>query len=151
MNKKNVKKRLPLAIIAWFLLSVGMGCGLQGKKKDAWQPVEQKKAPVVHIVQYPKETLSIIAKWYTGDVKNWEILANANPNINPDLLSLGNEIFVPEHLVKTRNSMPKEFVSKFYQKQKKAISKTAKEPEKEEPAPLAKDEDEDDFEIFGPK
>lgn len=153
-----MKKSFPLILTAWIVFSMGIGCGLKGKKKDAWQPVQQKKTPVVHIVQYPKETLSIIARWYTGDVKNWESLADANPNINPDLLSLGNEIFIPEHLVKTRKPMPNEFISKFYQtsKQKEAPTKAAEAPQKEAPqkegpAPLPKDEDEDEFEIFGPK
>lgn len=151
-----MKKRFSIILLALIVFSMGLGCGLKGKKKDAWEPVRRKKTPVVHIVRYPKETLSLIARWYTGDVKNWESLADANPNINPDLLSIGDEIFIPEHLVKTRKPMPNEFVSKFYQtsKQKEAPTKTAKEPEKEAPqeegaTPLPKDEDE--FEIFGPK
>ncbi len=150
-----MNKRLPFIFIACIMFSMGMGCGLKGKK-NSWQPVEQKKKPVVHIVQYPKETLSIVAKWYTGEIGNLESLANANPNIDPDHLFLGNEVFIPEHLVKTREPMPKEFISKFYQqpKKKRAPLKPAKKPKKKVPeikGPAPLPEDEDDFEIFGPK
>ncbi len=147
-----MNKQLSFVFIAGIVFSMSIGCSLVGKK-NAWQPVKQKKAPVVHRVQYPKETLSIIAEWYTGNALNLESLENANPNINPDHLFPGNEIFVPEHLVKTREPMPEEFISKFYQKpeKNKTPEKSVKVPVRKESAPLLKTEEEDKFEIFGPR
>jgi hypothetical protein len=147
-----MNNRLSLVLIAGIVFSLSIGCSMVGKK-NAWQPVRQKKAPVVHHVQYPEETLSIIAEWYTGNVINLESLENANPNINPDHLFPGNDIFVPEHLVKTREPMPEEFVSKSYHRSKnnKAAEKSVKVPVRKEPAPLPETEGEDEFEIFGPK
>jgi len=147
-----MNKRLSLILTAGIVLSLSIGCSMVGKK-GAWQPIRQKETPVVHRVQYPKETFSIIAEWYTGSALNLESLENANPNINPDHLLPGNEIFVPEHLVKTREPMPEEFISKFYQtpKKNKAPEKSVKVPARKEPALLPKTEEEDEFEIFGPR
>lgn len=138
------------------LLFITAGCILPGKKYDDWQPIDKNKAPVVHEVQWKAETLSIIAKWYTGESKNWEFLADANPNINPDSISIGNKIFIPSELVKTRDPMTKQFVTKYYQKpkKKKAPLKSTKvqkkkEPEKVDPGPATICED--DFEVIGPK
>jgi hypothetical protein len=146
-----MRERLSFILFVCIMLSVSIGCSLKGKK-DRWQPVLQKKTPVVHIVQYPKETFPIISTWYTGGIKHLESLIDANPNINPDHLLFGNEIFIPEHLVKTRESMPKEFISKYYQEQKKkkAPTKSARVPGKKTSS-LPEAIDEDEFEIFGPK
>jgi hypothetical protein len=146
----------PLILIVFMLLFITAGCILPGKKHDDWQPIDKNKAPVVHEVQWKSETLSIIAKWYTGESKNWEFLADANPNINPDSISVGNKIFIPSDLVKTRDPMTKQFVTKYYQKpkKKKAPLKSTKVQKKEgpvkadsKPAPNY----EDDFEVIGPK
>ena len=147
-----MNKRPSFILTAGIVFLLSIGCTMVGKK-DTWQPVRQKKAPVVHRVQYPKETLLIITEWYTGDAMNLESLENANPNISPEHLSPGNEIFIPEHLVKTREPMPEEYLSKFYQRPKKNKSseKPAKKPAAKEPDPLPKAEGEDEFEIFGPK
>lgn len=137
-------------------LFITAGCILPGKKHDDWEPVDKNKAPVVHEVQWRSETLSIIAKWYTGESKNWEFLADANPNINADSISIGNKIFIPSDLVKTRDPMTKQFVTKYYRKPKKKETplKSAKVEKKEgsakaesKPAPNC----EDDFEVIGPK
>jgi len=125
-----------------FIVSIaGSGCLKRGKKHE-WQPIEQKNVSVVHDVQWPKETLEIVAKWYTGARKNWELLADSNPNINPESLSPGNKIFIPSSLLKTRYPMPKKFVVKCYQKKKKGTVK-------KKPAPTQKDIE--DFEVIGPK
>jgi len=138
-------------------LLTGIGCQMKSKK-DPWQPIKQKGAPFVHVVEYPKETLEVIAKWYTGDGKNLDLLAGSNPNINPDHLVIGDEVFLPDSLVKTRKPMPEEFISEFYQeKKKKATTIKAskitekKSPEKKEAGPLPQDGIEEDFEVFGPK
>ena len=135
-------------VFAACILFVSLGCSLKGGQPDSWQPIKKKDMPVVHIVKYPKETLPMIAKWYTGDIRNWEHLADANPNINPDHLSVGNEIFIPDPLVKTREPMPGKFVLKHYQKpkqKKRSIKSGNVSPAR------SKKEDDEEFEIFGPK
>lgn len=98
----------------------------------------------VHTVKWSGETVSIIAGWYTGDIENWKPLAQANPNIDPARIFVGNKILIPEDLLKTREPMPKDFVDGFYPKAK---PKTA--PPKTVP-PSTKDKDEEP-DLFGPK
>lgn len=96
----------------------------------------------IHTVRWRGETLSLIARWYTGKSKNWRVLAKANPSLNPNRIYKGNQIIIPNGVLKTRKSLPKNFLARLRPKsKKKPISKkTAPEPKKEEPLPL-----------FGPK
>lgn len=64
----------------------------------------------VHKVRWEGETLSLIAKWYTGSQKNWRVLAKDNPWLEPDKLSTGHKIFIPRNLLKTKKPMPRDFV-----------------------------------------
>lgn len=63
-----------------------------------------------HNVRWPGETLSVIAKWYTGTVKNWKALANANPTLNPKKIVVGDTILIPENLLTSRKPMPFSFL-----------------------------------------
>ena len=155
-DKVNMLKLHPLILIVFIFLFINAGCILSGKRKGHWQPIDRNTAPVVHDVQWKAETLSIIAKWYTGESKNWEALGDANPNINPDSISIGNEIFIPSDLVKTRDPMKKQFVTKCYQRgeEKERPSTSSKWGEKggpERAASQSTPNDEDDFEVIGPK
>ncbi len=100
-----------------------------------------KKAYLTHTVRFSGETVSIIAGWYTGDIENWKALAEANPNIDPNRIFVGLKILIPEDLLKTRESMPKEFVDGFYRKKEKAP------PAKPSPPPAQEEEPK----LFGPK
>jgi hypothetical protein len=93
-------------------------------------------------VRYSGETISIIAAWYTGDGENWKALVRANPKIDPKLISEGNEILIPERLLKTREPMPKKFVSRFY-------SKSVEEKGRPKSQPAQSQEEE--LKLFGPK
>lgn len=104
--------------------------------KDKGRP-PQEISYYVHTVRWPGESVSIIAAWYTGDLKNWEALAETNPNINPNRIFEGNKILIPENMLKTRIAMPKDFVDSFYPK---PPSKPAPQPAREE-----------EPELFGPK
>jgi hypothetical protein len=55
-----------------------------------------------HTVIKMDEKLSDIAQWYTGSASNQKVLAAANPDIDPDFLLVGNEIYVPPDLLKTK-------------------------------------------------
>lgn len=69
----------------------------------------------VHTVRWPGETLSIIAKWYTGKLTNWEILAKANPGLDPNRIRPGDEIRIPKGLMTTSDPMPRDYPSRFVQ------------------------------------
>lgn len=103
---------------------------------------EQKKALYFHTVRWNGETVSIISAWYTGDQQNWKALTQANPQLNPLQICEGNKILIPDHLLKTREPLPREFVRGFYSKSKKEKS-------------LPKTEDtqvqEEEPRLFGPK
>lgn len=60
-----------------------------------------------HTVKYPGETLGSIAKWYTDDTSNWELILDANPGLDPRRIRLGDEIAIPEELVRRREEMPR--------------------------------------------
>jgi len=95
-----------------------------------------------HTVRKPDEKLADIADWYTGDRSNAGLIAQANPDIDPEFLLVGNEIFIPSDLLKTRKS--------FYEK---SIQVSASDPAEQPaastasaPAPQKKK-----LELFGPK
>jgi len=58
-----------------------------------------------HTVTQSDEKISVIARWYTGNAENSKAIAKANPDIDPDFLLVGNEIYIPSKLLKTRKSM----------------------------------------------
>jgi hypothetical protein len=67
-----------------------------------------------HKVRWWGESLSIIAAWYTGDLQNWKLLAEANPHLpNPNRIYQGDVIRIPIDLMKTKEPMPQDFIEKF--------------------------------------
>jgi hypothetical protein len=98
--------------------------------------LRQSARHLVHRVKWSGESLSIIAKWYTGEFNNWKTLADFNPKVKPDRIWVGQEILVPEGLLKTREPMPESFVGQFARKSKKK-----KSPHKEDNA----------LPLFGPR
>jgi len=103
----------------------------------------QKLTYYIHTVKWNGESLSIIAKWYTGNLENWEALAQANPNLTPSRLFIGSRIRIPENVLKTRDPMPQEFVTSFYPKPKRKSL-----PPETTPPPPSEEEEE---KLFGPK
>jgi hypothetical protein len=93
-------------------------------------------------VKWSGETLSIVAAWYTRDQQNWKALAQANPQINPRQICEGDKILIPDHLLKTREPLPGEFVKRFYSKS-----------QKEKSGPKTEDTQvrEEEPKLFGPK
>ncbi len=72
-----------------------------------------------HTVKWRTESLSIIAGWYTGDMKNWKMLSEANPDVNPSPIPEGTKIRIPETILKTKSPLTKDYVDSFYEKPKK--------------------------------
>ena len=66
-----------------------------------------------HTVRWPGESLSLIAKWYTGSYNNWKKLAVANPHTNPDLIKPGQVILIPPALIKMREPLPQKMAAKY--------------------------------------
>ena len=65
-----------------------------------------------HKVQWPGESLSLIAKWYTGQYANWKTLARANPGLDPDRIDIGNIIYIPPESMTTQKALPYKMVAK---------------------------------------
>jgi len=91
--------------------------------ENAAPHVTQEASPAldfhIHRVTWAGESLSIVAKWYTGNLENWKSIAKANPEIKPDLLRMGMRIRIPEALLLTHDPMPQEFVASHYSKDTK--------------------------------
>ena len=86
----------------------------------------------LHNVRWPEETLSHIAKWYTGTVKNWIAIAKANPGLDPKKIDVGDTISIPEDLLTSRKLMPHSFVNASVHKKVTSLSpskKTSTQPE----------------------
>ena len=87
-------------------LVVFSGCQPQ---KSAPTPEQRRAAEpfLAHVVQFQGETLSILAGWYTGSAKNWELLRDANPGLNPNRIRLGDTIQIPRELVTREDPLPR--------------------------------------------
>jgi hypothetical protein len=119
-----------------------------------------KPAYYYHRVKYSGETLSIIAKWYTGDADNWQALTKVNPKLNPNRINVGDKIRIPRKLLNTRRPMTRSFVVATTQKKqpksssttpsKVKTTKTAKKETGSAPADTPAKEPEV-LELFGPK
>ena len=66
-----------------------------------------------HTVRWSGESLSLIARWYTGSSGNWRKLAKANPRLNPNRIKKGNVIMIPPALLKTKEPLPQKVAAKY--------------------------------------
>ena len=94
------------------------------------KPAKKNTSYYEHKVRWEGETLSLIAKWYTGSQKNWKVLAKDNPWLEPNNLSTGHKIFIAKNLLKTKKPMPRDFVygSKSKHQVRKTTAKKAENP-----------------------
>ncbi len=76
------------------------------------QPVVVPPAFYEHRVAYLGETLSGIAKWYTGDVQNYKKIEEANPGLHPSRMVIGTSVRIPEALLIRHDPLPKEAIKK---------------------------------------
>ena len=65
-----------------------------------------------HTVRWKGESLSLIAKWYTGHYGNWKALAKTNPGLNPNRIASGDIICIPPKIMKTKAHLPRKIVAK---------------------------------------
>lgn len=95
-----------------------------------------------YTVKKDNEKLEDIARWYTGNPANRQLLAKANPDLDPNHLTTGNEVYIPTDLLKTQAPIQTS-------KPAPSVSKPADKTPANEPAkPAAPDEK---IELFGPK
>lgn len=118
------------------------GCAMFGDKER--QAEEARPEVYVHTVEWPGETLPMIAQWYTGNKDNGKILAKTNPNIASEHLAVNDQVLIPLELMKNNKKMPKEFLATFSAKDRAAPKKFLP---KTKPAVEKKDE----FQPYGPK
>ena len=101
------------------------------KTSDLKTPIPEPRS-FLHKVRWPEETLSHIAKWYTGTVKNWKAIAKINPELDPKKIDIGDTISIPEDLLTSHKPMPHSFVQPAVRKKNKPRStsnETATQPE----------------------
>jgi hypothetical protein len=146
------------AIFALLMLFTAIGCATvteQFEKTERWvtglnkdgtdettpPQATREESPAssfyVHRVTWTGESLSIVAKWYTGNLENWKELAKVNPEIKPEFLQVGMKIRIPEAMIVNPNAMTQEFVASHYPKD----TKRSKSP----PSPS------EDLPLIGPK
>lgn len=130
MNTQKCDRLLPLGRFFAVLLVILMvsGCTEFARRFPDLFPKEktvviETPAPVVnipepephfvHIVTWPGESLSVISKWYTGRIANWRPIADANPQLDPNRIFIGDTVVIPEELLITRTDMPEEFMTRF--------------------------------------
>jgi hypothetical protein len=93
-------------------------------------------------VKEDNEKLTDIARWYTGKSANRNLLARANPDLDPNHLIRGNEVYIPKKLLKIgqpiKSSQPAVSASKT------AANVPASEPKAAPPG-------DENIELFGPK
>lgn len=136
-----------LVILFLMFTMLCSSCGFLGKEKK-WKPIKPVRHAFVHTVQWPDETMVLISKWYTGDPGNAERLAEANPTVNPEHLTLGTVIFIPKKLLKNQDPMTRQFLD---DSQKTVVRKKVPNPKPKPTAPEPKVEPEEEFELFGPR
>ena len=118
LRKQTIWQIKSLALLGLALLWFIAGCATVdkyvaqvNKKLPSWAKKYNSKGTYhFHKVRYPGESLSVIAEWYTGDVENWRYLAKANSKLDPDRITIGTTVLIPENLLHTKKAMPKEFV-----------------------------------------
>jgi len=125
-----------------FCLACLPGCAIFGDKGG--QAEEAKQDVYVHTVEWPGETLPMIAQWYTGNKDNGKVLAKTNFDIAAEHLAVGDQVRIPLELMKNNKKMPKEFLATFSAKDRVAPKKPSS---KTKPAPEKKEE----FQPYGPK
>ncbi len=96
-----------------------------------------KQTYYVHVVRYEGETLSLISNWYIGNYKDWKLLAQHNPELNPNSIHVGDRVWIPKGKMRTSKQLPATFVNK----KNKGPEKVKKHGRKKEKP----------IELYGPK
>ena len=121
------------ACASWLLLLLALSSGLLDpsptvlaapRSENALHDVLQVSKNFVHTVHHRGESLSIVARWYTGSIDNWTKLAQANPGLDPNLISVGQKLNIPKGMLVRSEPLPPEYVEKFQFKGVKSENST---------------------------
>ena len=139
VNKNLIIKKITSALISVLLLSGLVACST--KTPPATQPTYFN-----HTVKFSGETLAVIAAWYTGAAKNWQLLAAANPELKPTRIKIGDVIKIPSDLITRFEPLPKKLLKALPSKeqraeQPKSDSKTAPSKAEEQSKPVTTTEE----------
>lgn len=94
----------------------------------------------LHTVQWPGESLSLIAAWYTGDPRNWTILAAINGGDGSDAVRASEVILIPKALLTTDTPMPRAFVDFYTQRDSGRLPRKAPPQARRNPKPSPRKE-----------
>jgi hypothetical protein len=67
----------------------------------------------LHKVRWPEESLSTIARWYTGNTSNVRILEKITPNLRGDDLRPGDVVFIPQELSQRTEPMARSYARRY--------------------------------------
>jgi LysM repeat protein len=118
------------------------------------KPARRRTAYYYHRVRYSGETLSVIARWYTGDAENWRTLTKANPDLDPNHIFVGAKIRIPKRLLHTGKPMPRDFILLSAPAREVKPSPTATslaETLEKQAQPSSAAAETKELELFGPK
>ena len=133
--KTNFRCLTRVGFLGVFVIATCLGCSGFGQKLDKWQTSvtdtvkeklnfgdseddkrKNKDVYFIHTSRWSWETLDIVADWYTGDIKHSKKLAKINPDVKPDKIAVGSEIFIPVKLLKTREPLPQSYAGDYCKK-----------------------------------
>jgi hypothetical protein len=101
-----------------------------------------------YTVKRDNEKWKDIAGWYTGNPANRKLLAKANPDLNPNHLKAGDEVYIPNKLLKNRKPLPPPKSTRA--DSKPAADNPPAKPDEQSP-PDEKPAPDEKIKLFGPK
>jgi hypothetical protein len=129
-------------ILVLMVAALGMsacGGGAATTKADQAAPAVQEPSAYEHTVRWSGETLSIIAKWYTGDARNWSILARENPSLSRNKLKIGATVKIPRNILTNSEPLPRSAIPQAA-KPKRPPGAKGMSPRKGAPPAVSSDE-----------
>ena len=67
----------------------------------------------LHEVRWPEESLTVIARWYTGSEEKAPVLFSITPNLRAGNLRKGDVIFVPKELSRRTDPMTRKYARRY--------------------------------------
>jgi LysM domain len=103
---KNVNLKLIYSLLAIIFVSICFNA-CNNQPKPPREPAVYAPQYFKHTVKYQGETLAMIAKWYTGNVYNWQAILDVNPGLDVRRIRIGSIINIPINLTVKQTEMPK--------------------------------------------
>jgi hypothetical protein len=83
----------------------------------------------VHTVKWQGESLSTIAAWYTGTIRNGRALGDVNPQLaDPNRIAVGTKVRILQKMLRTREAMPQGFAESYVKPPKQSGVGAADKP-----------------------